>query len=80
MGNNRKDWRSNISYSFIFSIKKLFFFQNVSLTKAEAHGRVSRQDGVVLCLLSQMNSYRVAEALHGCYVSTDLKIPSKNHT
>lgn len=46
MGNNRKDWRSNISYSFIFSIKKLFFFQNVSLTKAEAHGRFSRQDGV----------------------------------
>lgn len=46
MGNNGEDWRSNISYSFLFSIKKLFFFQNVSLTKAEAQGRFSRQDAV----------------------------------
>lgn len=67
MSNNRKDWRSNISYSFIFSIKKLFFFQNVSLAKAEAQGRFSRQDAVGkgLHLLSQLNSHCVAEALSG---------------
>lgn len=54
MGNNGKDWGSNISYSLIFSIKKLFCFQNVSLTKAEAQGRFPRQDAVgkVLHLLS----------------------------
>lgn len=76
MGNNRKDWRSNINHSFLFSIKKLFFFQNDSLTKAEAQGRFPKQDAVgkgppsplsdefTLC---NVNSQSLkAEALDGC--------------